>query len=161
METALLYSGTQHSGAGEVQEETMHRFASCVVLSIFLMGASKAAATDGDDKVSPPPKAIDTPAAKPADSEKPTAKASEKDVVQTELHELRNLVEAQSDEIRELRRRLAAVGVTHAPPPYPLPPPPRLPKKAPSTSEPRPRPHSRPVPRLSLPYLKPPHPWLP
>src|ERR1700739_1244901 len=114
METALLYSGTQHSGAGEVQEETMHRFASCVVLSIFLMGASKAAATDGDDKVSPPPKAIDTPAAKPADSEKPTAKASEKDVVQTELHELRNLVEAQSDELRELRSRLAAVEAERA-----------------------------------------------
>jgi hypothetical protein len=114
METALLYHGTQHSGAGEVQEEKMRRLASCVVLSIFLMGALKVAAHDGDDKVTPSPKASVTPVAKPADSDKPAAKGSEKDVVQTELHELRDLVEAQSDELRDLRSRLAAVEAERA-----------------------------------------------
>jgi hypothetical protein len=92
----------------------MHRFSSCVVLSIFLMGAWKVAASDGDDKVTPSPKAIDTPAAKPADSGKTPAKGSEKDLVQTELHDLRNLVEAQSDELRELRSRLAVVEAERA-----------------------------------------------
>jgi hypothetical protein len=114
METALLYHGTQNFGAGEVQEEKMRRFASCVVLSIFLMGALKVAARDGDDKATPSPRAGDTPSAKSANSDKPAAKGSEKDFVQTELHDLRNLVEAQSEELRDLRSRLAAVEAERA-----------------------------------------------
>lgn len=94
----------------------MRRFASCVVLSIFLMGVLKVAAHDGDDddKVTPSPKASVTPPAKPADSDKTAATASEKDVVQIELHELRNLVEAQSEELRDLRSRLGAVEAERA-----------------------------------------------
>ena len=39
----------------------MRGFASCVVLSIFLMGASNVAAHDGDDKATPFPKATGFP----------------------------------------------------------------------------------------------------
>jgi hypothetical protein len=92
----------------------MHRIAACVVFSVFLSGALKVAAHDGDDKVTPSPKADVTPAAKPADSDKTAAKASEKNVVETELHDLRNLVEAQSEQLRDLRSRLAAVEAERA-----------------------------------------------
>lgn len=61
---------------GEIQEETMRRIASCVVLAVFLASASKVAAQD-DDKVTPPLKAGGAPAAKPNDSDKSAAKGSE------------------------------------------------------------------------------------
>jgi hypothetical protein len=91
----------------------MRRIASCIVLAVFLVSVSKVAAHD-DDKLTPPPKTEGAPAAKPKDSDKPAVKGSEKDVVQTELQELRDLVEAQSEALRDLRSRLAAVEAERA-----------------------------------------------
>ena len=93
----------------------MRRVATCVMLAVFLASASKAGARDGDNGT-PPPKAGNTPAAKPADSDKPAAKENENGVVQSEVHELRDLVQAQSDELRGLRKRLAAVEAERAAP---------------------------------------------
>jgi hypothetical protein len=91
----------------------MHRIAFSVVLVVFLAGASKAAAHD-DDKVASSPKAGGAPAARSNDSDKPAVKGSEKDIVQSEIHALRDLVEAQSEELRDLRSRLAAVEAERA-----------------------------------------------
>src|ERR1700745_4053503 len=83
----------------------MRRVATCVMLAVFLASASKAGARDGDNGT-PPPKAGNTPA----------AKENENGVVQSEVHELRDLVQAQSDELRGLRKRLAAVEAERAAP---------------------------------------------
>ena len=91
----------------------MRRIASCIVLAVFLASASKVVAND-DDKATPPPTTDGASSAKPNDSDKPAAKGSEKDIVETELHDLRNLVEAQSEALRELRSRLAAVEAERA-----------------------------------------------
>jgi hypothetical protein len=113
METALLYDRDQSTGTECDSGGDMCRIASCILLAVFLASSSKVAAHD-DDKVTPPPKTDGAPAAKPNDSGKPAAKGSEKDLVQTELHDLRNLVEAQSEALRELRSRLAAVEAERA-----------------------------------------------
>jgi len=90
----------------------MRRLATCVMLVVFLAGGSEAAAHD--DKGTPSAKAGSTPTAKSDDSDKPAARDSEKDAVQSELHELRDLVEAQSEELHDLRKRLAAVEAERA-----------------------------------------------
>ena len=91
----------------------MRRIATYIVLTLFLVGASKAKAPD-DEKGAPSSKADKTSAAKSDNSGKPPTRESEKEAVETEIHELRDLVQAQSEELRDLRNRLAAVEAERA-----------------------------------------------
>jgi hypothetical protein len=91
----------------------MRRIATYIVLTLFLVGASKAKTLE-DEKGAPSSKADKTPAAKSDNSGKPPTRESEKGAVETEIHELRDLVQAQSEELRDLRRRLAAVEAERA-----------------------------------------------
>jgi hypothetical protein len=79
-----------------------------MVLLGFFAGASVASARNADND-SPSRKTASEMAAKPDDSGKPEAREDEKEAVKSELQDLRDLVHAQSDELRDLRKRLAAV----------------------------------------------------
>lgn len=83
----------------------MKTLAVCVLLLAFCTGVVKAAA-DGDK---PPASAGTTSAKKTADSDKTTVPAKENEASAAELHQLRELVELQSEEIRDLKTRLAAL----------------------------------------------------
>ena len=86
----------------------MRRVVACLVLLGFFTGASVATARNGDSEA-PSRKVGNKPAAKSEDSTKPEAREVEKDAVETELQELRDLVQSQTEELHDLRKRLAAV----------------------------------------------------
>ncbi len=86
----------------------MHRVIACMVLLGLFADASAATARAADSET-PPRKIANEPAASPADSTQPEAREDEKDAVISELRDLRDLVQAQSGELQELRKRLAAV----------------------------------------------------
>jgi hypothetical protein len=86
----------------------MRRLVIWVVLLGFSAGASAAAARDADSDT-PSRKTGNNPPTKADDSAKPEAREGEKNGVESELQDLRNLVQAQSDELQDLRKRLAAV----------------------------------------------------
>ena len=90
----------------------MKRLAVCALLLTFCMDASKAAAPDGDKPSSSP---VAKAATKSVDSSKPTAPAKENDTGLMELHQLRELVELQTEEIRDLKTRLAVLEAGRAP----------------------------------------------
>jgi hypothetical protein len=86
----------------------MRRIVICVMLLGICAGASAATARNADTET-PSRKTGNEPAAKSDDSAKPEAREGEKNTVESELQDLRNLVQAQSDELHDLRERLAAV----------------------------------------------------
>ena len=92
----------------------MKRCAVCVLLLTFCMGVSKAAVPDGDK---PPNSPVAKAVTKSVDSNKLTVPEKENDTGVTELHQLRELVELQSEEIRDLKIRLAVLEAGRAPSP--------------------------------------------
>src|ERR1700688_2290456 len=94
----------------EIQGEEMRRVIAYVVILGFFNAASVATARSGDGGT--PSREIDNqPAAKSDDSTKTDARENEKDAVESELQELRDLIQSQTEELHELRTRLAAVEV--------------------------------------------------
>src|ERR1700681_2945233 len=91
----------------------MRRVVTCVALLGFFAGSSVAAARNTDNGT-PLRETGNEPAAKSENLTKPEAREDEKDAVESELQELRYLVQSQTEELHELRSRLAAVeaGVT-------------------------------------------------
>src|SRR5712671_6430586 len=89
----------------------MRRVVNYLVLLSFLVSASMATARAGDSRAK---KAGNEPAAKSDNSAKPETREDEKAAVESEMQELRDLVQSQTEELHELRNRLAAVeaGVT-------------------------------------------------
>ena len=71
-------------------------------------GAS-AATTRGADSETPSATTASEAAPKADHAAKPDEREAEKDAVKSELEDLRNLVETQSEELQDLRKRLAAV----------------------------------------------------
>jgi hypothetical protein len=117
MEHNMLYLGlravegltiARSSGGGE-----MRRVFTCLVLLGFVAGASVARARAGDGGTTPG-KTGNEPVAKSDDSTRPEVREDESPTVESEMQELRDLVQSQTEELRELRSRLAAVeaGVT-------------------------------------------------
>jgi hypothetical protein len=90
----------------------MKRLAVCVLLLTLCRGVSKAAASDGDK---PPSSAVTASATKSVDSNKSTVPTKENEAGVLELHQLRELVELQSAEIRDLKVRLAVLEAGRAP----------------------------------------------
>jgi hypothetical protein len=86
----------------------MQRVIACMILLGLFGDASAATARDADSET-PPRKIENEPAAKSPDSAKPEAREDQKDAVKSELRDLRDLVQAQSEELQDLRKRLAAV----------------------------------------------------
>src|ERR1700732_997946 len=86
----------------------MRKYVIWAMLLGFCASASVAAARDADSETSSRKIAIQ-PAAKSDDSAKRDEREGERDAVKSELQDLRNLVQAQSDELQDLRKRLAAV----------------------------------------------------
>src|SRR6267154_2230455 len=92
----------------EIQGVEMGRVVACLILLGFFTSASLATARNGDSET-PSRKVGNKPAAKSEDSTKPEAREVEKDAVETELQELRDLVQSQTEELHDLRKRLTAV----------------------------------------------------
>jgi hypothetical protein len=86
----------------------MRRVLACMMLLCFFAGDSAATAREVDSETASP-KTGNEPAATSNDSAKPEAREGEKGAVESELQELRDLVRAQSEELHDLRKRLAAV----------------------------------------------------
>src|SRR5882762_1292054 len=86
----------------------MHRVVACLMLLGFFADASAATARDAESEKSSR-KIASEPAAKSDNSTKRDERESERDPVKSELQDLRNLVQAQSDELQDLRKRLAAI----------------------------------------------------
>ena len=86
----------------------MRRVVACMVLLGFFAGATIATARDGGSETSLR-KTGNGPVAKSDDSAIPDAREGVKDAVESELNELRDLVQSQSVELHDLRKRLAAV----------------------------------------------------
>src|SRR5258706_1269463 len=80
----------------------------CLMLLAFCVGASAATARDADNET-PSPNSANEKAAKAADSAKTEVREGEKDAVKSELQDLRNIVQTQSEELQDLRKRLAAL----------------------------------------------------
>src|SRR5712672_503308 len=80
----------------------------CLMLLAFCVCASAATALDADSET-PSPKSANEKAAKSADSAKPEVREGEKDAVKSELQDLRDIVQTQSQELQDLRKRLAAL----------------------------------------------------
>src|SRR5882724_3949862 len=80
----------------------------CLMLLAFCVGASAATARDADNET-PSPNSANEKAAKSADSAKPEVREGEKDAVKSELQDLRDIVQTQSQELQDLRKRLAAL----------------------------------------------------
>jgi hypothetical protein len=101
------------SWAFELQEVEMRRLVTWMVLLGFFNIASVANARAGDSGTTPS-KTDNEPVAKSDESAKSEARGSEKDAVESEMQEMRNLLQSQTEQILELRIRLAAVeaGVT-------------------------------------------------
>jgi hypothetical protein len=92
----------------EIQEEEMRRTIAYVVILGFFSTPSVATARSGDGGT--PSREMDNhQAAKPDDSIKTDSRENDKDAVESELQELRDLVQSQTEELHELRTRLAAV----------------------------------------------------
>jgi hypothetical protein len=92
----------------KIEEDDMHKLITCMMLLGFFAGTSTAAARDADSET-PPHKIANEPAAKSGNSTKPDERETERDAVKSELQDLRNLVQSQTDELQDLRKRLAAV----------------------------------------------------
>src|SRR3979490_3128804 len=103
-----LRSIANRSESRKIQEDEMHRIVMWVMFLGICAGASAATARDADGETSSR-KIANEPPAKSDDSAKPEAREGEKNAVESELQDLRNLVHAQSDELQDLRKRLAAV----------------------------------------------------
>jgi hypothetical protein len=86
----------------------MRRVITCMVLLGFFNGASVATARAGDRGTTPSDTDTKT-VPKSDDLTKPDAREDEKDTVASEMQELRDLLQSQTEEIRNLRDRLAAV----------------------------------------------------
>lgn len=86
----------------------MRRVVAGLVIFGFFTTASLANARDRDDKT-PSRELAKEPAAPSNDSTPPEAREDEKNAVESELQELRDVVQSQSAELRELRTRLAAL----------------------------------------------------
>src|SRR6267154_2337116 len=86
----------------------MHRIIICVMFLGICADASVATARDADSETSSR-KIAREPAAKSDNSAKPDERETEKDAVKSELQDLRDLIQVQSDELQDLRKRLAAV----------------------------------------------------
>src|SRR5882762_11494931 len=86
----------------------MHRIIICVMFLGICADASVATARDADSETSSR-KIAREPVAKSDNSAKPDERETEKDAVKSELQDLRDLIQAQSDELQDLRKRLAAV----------------------------------------------------
>jgi hypothetical protein len=78
------------------------------MLLVFCVCASAATGRDADSET-PSPKSASEKAAKSADSAKPEVGENEKDAVKSELQDLRDLVQTQSEQLQDLRKRLAAI----------------------------------------------------
>src|ERR1700676_5518186 len=86
----------------------MYRVIAYMMLLGFCAGRSAATTRDADSET-PSAKTASEAAAKPDHAAKPDEREAEKDAVKSELEDLRNLVETQSEELQDLRKRLAAV----------------------------------------------------
>jgi hypothetical protein len=86
----------------------MRRVLVGLVILGFFFTASIATAHNHDGET-PSSEFENKPPAKSSDPNKPEARAEKKNVVESELQDLRDLVESQTEELRELRMRLAAV----------------------------------------------------
>jgi hypothetical protein len=86
----------------------MYRAVVCVMFLSICAGASAATARNADSET-PSRKIANGATAKSDKSAKPDERETEKDSVKSELQDLRNLVQVQSDELQDLRERLAAV----------------------------------------------------
>jgi hypothetical protein len=86
----------------------MYRVIACMMLLGLCAGRSAATTRDADSETSPATTASEA-AAKPDHAAKADERETEKDAVKSELENLRNLVETQSEELQDLRKRLAAV----------------------------------------------------
>jgi hypothetical protein len=80
----------------------------CLMLLAFSVCTSAATARDADSET-PSPNSANEKAAKSADSAKPEVREGEKDAVKSELQDLRDIVQTQSQELQDLRKRLAAL----------------------------------------------------
>jgi hypothetical protein len=91
----------------------MRRIVNHLMLLAFLVGASMGTVRAGDSGTSSS-KADNEPAAKSDESTKTETPAGESPAVESEMQELRNLVQSQAEELNDLRTRLAVVeaGVT-------------------------------------------------
>jgi hypothetical protein len=78
------------------------------MLLAFCVCASAATARDADNET-PSPNSANEKAAKSADSAKPEVREGEKDAVKSELQDLRDIVQTQSEQLQDLRKRLAAL----------------------------------------------------
>ncbi len=86
----------------------MQRIISCLVLLGFFAGASVATARAGDSGTTPS-KTDNERAAKSDESTKTEPAADERPAAESEMQELRDLVQSQAEELNDLRTRLAAV----------------------------------------------------
>ena len=86
----------------------MRRVVTCLALLSFFAGSSVATARNGDNGT-PSGETGNEPTAKSDDSTKPEAREDERAAVESELQELRDLVQSQTEELHDLRIRLAAV----------------------------------------------------
>jgi hypothetical protein len=91
----------------------MRRIVNHLMLLAFLVGASMGTVRAGDSGTSSS-KTDNEPAAKSDESTKTETPAGESPAVESEMQELRNLVQSQAEELNDLRTRLAVVeaGVT-------------------------------------------------
>ena len=86
----------------------MRRSITCLVMLIFFVGPSVAAVRAGDSGISPS-KTDNEPAAKSDESTRTEAPADERPAIESEMQQLRELVQSQAEELNDLRTRLAAV----------------------------------------------------
>jgi hypothetical protein len=86
----------------------MRRVLTCLMLLGFFAGASVATARAGESGT-PPSKTGIEPVAKSGESTKTEAREEERSAVESELRELWDLVRSQTEELQELRNRLASV----------------------------------------------------
>jgi hypothetical protein len=92
----------------------MRRILIYVVLPVVFASASAATARCADNN-SPSRKAANEPAAKSDNSGKSEAREGEKDAANSELQDLRDLVQSQSEELQDLRNRLTALEAGRTP----------------------------------------------
>jgi hypothetical protein len=93
----------------------MCRKISCLVLLGFFSAASVAMARTGDSGT-PSHELANQPKVKSDNATKTRAPENEKEAVESELQDLRDLIQSQTEELHELRARLAAVEAGVTPP---------------------------------------------
>src|ERR1700726_2164552 len=86
----------------------MRRIIAYVVIVSFF-GATSVETAHSVDGGTPSREIDSQPGTKSDDSTKTDTRESEKDAIESGLHELRDLVQSQTQELHELRTRLAAV----------------------------------------------------